>query len=211
MADIYLDTETPPATPGAGSGVLWVDSVTKLAVAKNDAGIARSLGGSVHNYSTADQAMGTGDTYITGSNIAVPPHLMQVGTIFRWRFVASKTAFGTAAPVFIVRVGTNGSTADTARLTFTQVALQTGAVDTGVWDITAVLRNIGASGVLAGMLTMTHVLAITGFSTLGANVQQVTSAGFDTTVASSIVGVSGNYGASSVVTLQAITAEALNL
>lgn len=212
MADIYLDTETPPATPASGSAVLYVDSVTKLAIVKNDAGLARTLGGSVHNVSVANQNINSGaDTYITNSNIAIPPHLMQLGTVFRWRIVGTKTAAGVAAPVFNIRVGTAGAIGDTAQVIFTQVAAQTAAVDAGIWDITAVLRNIGAAGVLAGMLSMTHVLAITGFSTLGANVQQVTSAGFDTTVASTIVGVSVNFGATSNITVQAVTCEALNL
>jgi hypothetical protein len=43
-------------------------------------------------------------------------------------------------------------------------------------------------------LWMTHVLAITGFSTLGANVQQVASSSFDTTATSLIIGISFNHG-----------------
>lgn len=211
MADIYLDTETPPPTPGAGTGVLYIDSVTKLGAIKNDAGRVNSLSGEVTNYNTADVVATGVDTYVTGSNISIPPHLMQIGTTFRWRIVLSKSAAGTAAPVWVVRVGTAGATSDSGILTFTQVAAQTAVVDTGIYDITAILRNTGASGILAGMLSMTHVLATTGLSTLGANVQQVTSSGFSTTVASSIVGLSVNPGASGVWTIQAVTAEALNL
>jgi hypothetical protein len=55
------------------------------------------------------------------------------------------------------------------------------------------------------------VLAATGFSTLTMNVQQVTSAGFVTTVANSIVGVSANGGAASAWTVQVVDAEAFNI
>jgi hypothetical protein len=123
----------------------------------------------------------------------------------------TKSAAGTAAPVWVVRVGTAGTTADTARLTFTQIALQTAVVDTGMVDIIAVLRNVGAAGVLAGGLKMAHVLAATGFSTLDHNVLSVVSAGFDTTVANLIIGVSVNPGASGVWTHTVVTSEMLNV
>jgi hypothetical protein len=58
---------------------------------------------------------------------------------------------------------------------------------------------------------MAHVLAATGFSTLDHNVMQVTSAGFDTTVAGTIVGVSVNPGAAGVWTHQVISAECLGV
>jgi hypothetical protein len=211
MADIILDTQVPPSTPGANTGVVFVDSVSKQGVIKNDTGRAFSLPGEIRNWNTADVTANAVDTYITGSNLSIPAHLMQVGTTFRWKFVLTKTAAGVAAPIWVVRVGTAGSAADTARLTFTQVAAQTAAVDAGVYEIDAVLRNVGAAGVLAGGLRMNHVLATTGLSTLGANVQQVTSAGFDTTVASTIVGVSVNPGALGVFTIQVVSAQALNL
>jgi hypothetical protein len=136
---------------------------------------------------------------------------MQVGTMFRWRFVMTKSAAGTAAPIWVVRVGTAGSTADTARLTFTQIALQTAVVDTGMVDITAIVRSIGAAGVMAGGLQMGHVLAATGFSTLNHNVLSVVSAGFDTTPTNLIVGVSVNPGASGVWTHTSVMVEAMGI
>jgi hypothetical protein len=211
MADILIDTQTPPAAPAAGSGLLYIDSLTKQGAIRNDTGRVFSLPGAIQNQNVADQALAAADTYVTGSNLAIPAHLLQVGTKFRWRFVLTKTAAGVAAPVWIVRVGVAGTVADAAILTFTQVALQTAAIDAATVDITAVLRNVGAAGVLAGGLRMNHVLAATGFSTLTMNVQQVTSAGFVTTVANSIVGVSANGGAASAWTVQVVDAEAFNI
>lgn len=212
MADILLDNEAIPSTPAAGKTIIAVNSSTKQLVTRDDAGRFATLSGSIRNWNTADVVASGADTYLTGSGIVIPTgQVMQVGTTFRWTFAMTKTAAGTAAPVWNVRVGTAGTTADTARLTFTQVALQTAAADTGWVQITAILRNVGAAGVLAGSLHMAHVLAATGFSTLDHNVMQVVSAGFDTAVAGTIVGVSVNPGASGVWTHQLVSAECLGV
>lgn len=212
MGDVLLDNQSPSATPAAGKCLLFVETGGKRATSKNDAGITASLAGEIRNWNTADVTANAADTYVTGSNLVIPTGmLLQVGTTFRWTFYITKTAFGAAAPIWVVRVGTAGSVADTARLTFTQVALQTGAADAAKFTIEAVLRNVGAAGVLAGGLSMIHVLPATGFSTLTMNVQQVTSAGFDTTVANSIVGVSVNPGAAGVWTIQTVISEMLNI
>lgn len=204
MADVLLDNEATPSAPAAGKVLIYNDSVSLTPTFRTSARVA-SIGG-IRNANTSAQAYTTADVYIAGSALAIPGHLMQVGARFRWRFGLSKTA-GTGSQVFIVRVGTAGSTADTARVTFTQVAAGTSVTDTEVVEISAVVRSIGASGVLSGVLSMTHVLATTGFSTLGSNVMAVTSAGFDTTLAALIVGVSFNHGTAGAGNIEFATAE----
>ena len=210
MADFQLDTQTPPGAITANSAVLYVDSVTKKLTVKNDVPLFASLAGALRNWNTADIVANAADTYLAGSNIAIPPHLMQAGTAFRWKFIATKTAAGVATPIWTVRVGTAGSVADAARLTFTGPA-QTAVIDTAEIDIFAILRNTGVAAILAGGLTMKHNLAITGFATLNPIALQATSAGFDSTVASLIVGVSVNPGAAGVWTHQVVNGEALNI
>lgn len=212
MADIILDTQSAPSTPAAGKGIIFLESGGKRATLKDDSGRTYTMPGAIVNANTADVVATGVDTYLTGSSLTVPTGLtLQVGTMLKWRIYMTKTAAGTAAPVWVVRIGTAGTTADAAILTFTQVALQTAAVDTGCVEITAALRNVGAAGVLAGGLHMSHVLAATGFSTLDHNVMQVVSAGFVTTTAGLIAGVSVNPGASGVWTHQVIRAEMLNI
>lgn len=212
MSDILLDTQAAPSTPAAGKGNLFLESGGKRATLKDDSGRTYTLYPGILNYNTADVTANAADTYVTGSNLAVPTGLsLQVGTMFKWKMYITKTAAGVAAPVWRVRVGTAGTTGDTAQLTFTQVAAQTAAVDAAMVEICAILRNVGAAGVLAGGLTMNHVLAATGFSTLTENVQQVTSAGFVTTTAGLIVGLSVDPGAAGVWTIQHVRAEMLNI
>ena len=210
MGRIVLATESTMTTPSSGDVRLTPLSGTKRFTSIDDAGLTLSIP-HLTNCNTADVVASAADTYLTGSSISVPTHKLQAKTMFKWRFAMTKSAAGVAAPIWRVRIGTAGSTSDAAILTFTQVALQTAVVDTGIVEITAILRNTGAAGILAGSLSLLHVLAITGFSTLGENIMQVNSAGFDTTVANLIVGVSVNPGASGVWTHQLVMVEAFNL
>lgn len=212
MADVLLDNQAVPTTPAAGKTIVAVNSSTKQLVTRDDAGRFSTLSGSIRNWNTGDVTAAAADTYLTGSGLVIPTgQVMQVGTFFRWTLVFTRSGAGVAGTVYNVRVGTAGTTGDTARVVFTQVAAQTNAADAGFVDIVCVLRNVGAAGVLAGGLRMAHVLAATGLSTLDHNVQQVTSAGFDTTVAGTIVGISCNPGANTTDVFQVIHAEALGV
>jgi hypothetical protein len=213
MADINLDTQSKPATPSAGSGILYLDTVNKELIELDDAGNARVVR-PLTNANTADVVATSVDTYLTGSSIAIPPALLRVGALFRWTFAMSKTAAGTATPIWVVRFGTAGTTGDAARLTFTGVA-QTAVADNGIATLEVVVRSIGASGVIEGIYFFTHLGAAatqqTGLIVQPTDVKQVTSGAFDTTVASSIIGVSCNPGASGVWTFQHVAVQASNL
>lgn len=209
MADFLVDTQGPSASPASGKSLLYPDSVTKQWTSRDDSGRSLTLPRIV-SFNAADQVANAADTYLTGSMLIIPPHLLQAGTFFKWRFGMTKTAAGIATPIWVVRVGVNGTTADTARLTFTGPA-QTAAVDAGFVEIMVILRNIGAAGIMAGMLQLSHNLAVTGFANLGSPTLQVTSAAFDTTVANLRVGVSVNPGSAGVWTHQLVTGELLNL
>lgn len=167
--------------------------------------------GVITNANTSDVTANAADTYLTGSALTIGPS-QKAGTILRWRAVATKTAAGTAAATVIVRFGTNGSTSDTARNTFT-LSAATAATDTGHFELTCIVRTINAStGVVACGLGVTHANSTTGLvSANETNVFQVVSGNFDNTSASLIAGVSVNPGASGVWTFQVVTAEATNL
>src|SRR4051794_20356603 len=83
-----------------------------------------------HAASTAAQTGFATDTYLAGSAVTIPVGKIQVGTKYRCKFNVVKTAAGVAAPVISIRLGTAGTTADTARATLTYAA-QTGVVDEG--------------------------------------------------------------------------------
>ena len=205
MAEFLLDVQAPSATPAAGTSLLFPHASNKLWAQKDDTGRVTTLIG-IGNTNLSNVVASAADTYLTGSPLAVPSHGLQIGTRFRWRMWMTKTAAGTAAPVWNVRFGTAGTIADAARLTFTGPA-QTAVVDTGYVTIDAVVRSIGGAGVVAGVLILNHNLATTGFANLSSPTLQVVSAGFDTTVPNLIVGVSVNPGASGVWTHQGVSSE----
>lgn len=168
---------------------------------------------SAFNQSTANQTGFATDTYIVGSAITLPPTI-KIGTRYRLKLDMVKTAAGTATGIWVVRYGTAGSTADTARLTFTFGA-GTAAIDTGIVEILVHFRSVGSgtSAVLSGVASINHHLAATGLTATGAagtGIILATSGGFDSAPAGSIIGVSFNGGASFAGTNTKVEAELLN-
>jgi hypothetical protein len=138
------------------------------------------------------------DTYLVGSAVPVPLGGFVNGMRYVCTFDMVKTAAGTATPTVIVRIGTVGSTADAAILTFT-FAAGTAAVDTGTFVVSAHFRLAGTAAVLAGTCECRHALAATGLIATGASGQgqlAVVSSAFDATPANTFIGVSFNGGAS---------------
>lgn len=155
--------------------------------------------------SVAAQAGFAVDTYLDGSKLALPTGLIRAGTTMYWCFDVVKTNAGTAAPTVIIRFGTAGAIGDTARVTFTFTA-QTAVVDRGVIEVWANFRTVGSgtSAVIAATTRLEHQLAVTGLNVTqpaGMQTLAVTSGGFDSTIASSFVGLSVNGGASAAWTV----------
>ena len=166
---------------------------------------------SVHNVQTAaSQAFGNGATYLTGSDCLIPTGKIKAGTKYRCKFNIVKTAAGTAAPVFTVRVGTAGTTADTARATLTMAA-QTAVADEGVVELEVIFKASGASAVLQAIATLGHRLAATGLSTSNHDTKIATSAAFDATVAGLKIGVAIDAGNQAAWTISFVSAELVNL
>jgi len=210
MSLVLTDTAVP-ATPSVGSTVQFAEPVARRFTHKDDAGRTYTMGGFLANFNTADVTANAADTYITGSALAVPTGLtLQVGTTANWQFYMTKTAASTATPVWTVRIGTTGTVSDAAILTFTGPA-QTAVVDAGFVEINAILRNVGAAGILAGGLCLSHNLDATGFANIGTPTLQVTSSGFVTTTAGLILGVSVNPGAAGVWTHQTVASQLQNI
>jgi hypothetical protein len=206
---------TSAATWNAKEPGLGNPTVSGMILSSTTGGVRSWVFRDQHNASTAQQTGFSTDTYVAGSGITIPSGSLQAKSKYRLRFAVTKTAAGTAALVVTVRFGTNGSTADTARLTFTSPTVQTAAIDTVVFDLTVVFRTVGSgtSAVISGALSATK-------NTTNQNQGhwngptlslQAVSAGFDSTVANSIIGVSYNGGTSYSGTCELVEAELINL
>lgn len=161
--------------------------------------------------SFANQTLTNGDTYIVGSAIAIPADKVKAGTTYRCKFNVVKTGAGAAAPAINVRVGVNGSIADTSRGAFS-FAAQTAVIDEGVIEIEAVFRSNAATAFVQVVGRMWHRLVTTGLSVTAVFTQFLNTGGtFDVRGAGLIMGVSINVGASSSWTVSVVTTELTNL
>lgn len=203
MAEILLDVQGAPATPAAGQVFAFPHTSTKRWASKDENGRVLTMP-HLFDCNVADVVANAVDTYLIG--IAVPTHLLQAKVFMKWRLFMTKTAAGVATPLWNIRVGTLGTVADASRCLFTG-PVQTAVIDTGFVELTAILRNIGAAGVISGGLNLSHNLAATGFANIGSPTLQTVGAGFDTTVAALIVGLSVNPGAAGVWTHQVVSLE----
>lgn len=213
MAQIILDEGAAPTTPASGKMAIYASNDATQALLKvvDSSGRVSALN-PITNFSTSAQTpTATVRTYITGSAIAIPATKMQIGTLFRWRFNLTKTAAGSATSTFDIAIGTNGTTADSAIVSFTKPA-GTAASDEGLVTIDAILRGpLSASAVMAGEFVLVHNLSATGHAQIPVVAVNTISSGFDATVANLIVGVCITSGASDVITIQQVSAQAWNL
>jgi hypothetical protein len=211
MAELILAETASVSTPSAGNISIYGDTTANpIPRFVDDAGNNRAIG-SLRNFSVASQAPAAATlTYLTGSNLAIPVNKLQVGSMFQWRFNVTKTAAGIALSTYSIVVGTAGTTADAARCSFTKPA-GTAAVDEGVIDVSAVIRTIGAAGVMVGEFTLIHNLSATGHAVIPCVCVNTVSAGFDMTVASLIVGLVVTSGAADAITIQMMQSLAWNI
>lgn len=150
------------------------------------------------------------DVYLTGSAVTVPAGKIQAGTTYRCRFNVVKTAAGTQAPVVSVRVGTAGTTADTARASLT-FAAQTAVADEGMFEVIATFRSSGATAVIQAVGNLLHRLVTTGLNVTGIFTSVLnTGASFDATTATKI-GLALNISTSASWAINVVSAELINV
>lgn len=172
-------------------------------------GPAGATGTGMYGNGNSGNTASAADTYLVGSKLSFTSQI-KVGTIIRWRFAMTKTAAGTATPIYSIRVGTAGAIGDTAQITLTGSA-QTAATDTGWHEIELAVVSIGVTGVITATARLAHVNATTGLASAAQDqIIQAASGGFDMTVASMFIGVSVNPGASGVWTFQSVAVNMFN-
>lgn len=217
---LALDSYNNATDPATGvNGGMYYNSATGTFRCYQGSAWRNCLGGGPSNQSTATQAPTAGsDTYLTGSLIPLPTGGLrgptgsaQDGSKITWRIVVSKTAVGTVASTLTIRVGTAGTTSDTARCTAFSTGTGTAAIDWAVIYVTVYATAGGSTATLNCSATLTHQLSATGWST-SAGVQAFsTQTSFDTTPAGTKIGLSFNGGTSLVSTFQSIDVITSNL
>lgn len=177
--------------------------------------VADFIGSTLRNASTANQSVTAAtDTILTGSAINIPAAGLRVGTRFRYRVFMVKTAAGTVAPIFKWRLGTAGTTADTALITLNFATAGTAVADQAEVDIDIVIRSIGSgtAAVAIGVGKLVHNLSSTGWATTADVLPAaVVSSGFNSTTANLIATLALTPGSSYVTTVNLVMVDVLNL
>ena len=153
--------------------------------------------------STATQALGTGETYVTGSSITFPAtRPPQIGTHVRFTFYVTKTAASTATATIQIKWGTAGTTGDTSIQTFS-LGAQTAVADTGFVQIDVTFNGpLSASCIIHGSLAAQHsTAAATGLFGSISPTLDGTSSAFNCTTANGILGLSITAGSGSAWTI----------
>lgn len=144
-------------------------------------------------------------TYLIG--LQVPQGGLKVGARFKFALNMTKTAAGVAASTFDICFGTAGTTADTARLSFTKPA-GTAAADDAFVTIEGVVKAVSATvGVVVATLQLTHNLAATGHAQIPSVVVPITSGNFDNSSDVLKMGLCLTTGAADAITITHATAE----
>ena len=152
------------------------------------------------------------DTYLAGSGIVIPPDRLKAGTRYGLVFDAVKTAAGVAPPVLTLRFGASGSAADAALVQLSFPA-QTAAADEGRFSLDVTFRSVGSgsAAVVQAMSGLVHTLAAGGLANSPGPVRRATSAGFNSTLANAVLGISLNAGAAAAWTVSLVQARLENL
>ena len=209
---LVVDSYNTAADPtGVNGGIYYNTNKNVLRCYENS--IWKNCINPPSNASTADQTIAAATTtYLTGSNISIPSSGLQAGTQFIWRISLDKTdTAATAADTFIVKYGTNGTTADTSEISFTGPT-QTAVADKGTITIIVTVRSVNSStGTWYGNIQLVHNLSATGLANTASYVSNAVSASFNDTVASSIVGITITTAASATLTIHQVQTQSVNL
>jgi hypothetical protein len=185
-------------TDYAGSTPTWPTTAgTAGYTMRSDGTNVASYPQDMMNSATAVQlSVSTSDIYITGSSIVVAAGDFKLKGQYRCVFDMTKSA-GTGIPVITLRVGTAGTTSDPAILTFTLPAAGTSVADTGVFEIIATWKIVGASAAIGGILraqkNTTTAAGLWGTISDALTIVPAISSSFNSTAATTI-GVSFNGG-----------------
>jgi len=200
MADTKISALTAATSVAAADQLALVQSGVSKSVTAS-VFRASAIGAGLSNASVATVSAGyAADTYLAGSAITIPTAGgWQVGTTYQCGFDMVKTAAGTAAFTLALRIGTLGTTGDTAVL-IPAFAAGTAAIDSGWFEVFVVFRTVGSgtSAVVSMVTTCSHHLAATGLISTGASgfgYLTNVSGGFNSTT-QTIIGLSINGGAS---------------
>jgi hypothetical protein len=179
-------TGAAPSTPASGKAELYADSADKLWKQIDDTGTIRALGvNSPCSIIATSGAINNTETIIVGgtNNCRIYANQLKAGTVIRACLEGTCTTTVANASTWRVRVGTLGTTGDTAIFTAANsVAGTTGTNIPFVARLVLTVRSIGASAAIVGYLELGST-GVTGLSAVTWQAVEATVLTHDSTVA----------------------------
>lgn len=181
---LLLNKAATPATPAADKAEVFLDTTAETLRYIEDTGTVREMG--VNSpcaiVATPSGIANTETAFLGGTNNwRVYTNQLKAGSVIRVTVEGTYTAGAGAAAIFRIRLGTAGTTADTALATFT---LGTSAASgTNIpFEVTLVvtMRTVGAASTQVGHAKVINQ-GTTGLYTAAADIREATTAACDTT------------------------------
>lgn len=171
--------------------------------------------GRIDAITSAIGPLGGTETLIGGGSTSkqIPANVLSTGTSFLVTILGTYSPTVARSPIFRIRIGTNGTTADTLVLTVTLATSATSGTNIPFRVMIAMtVRQTGSStsASAAGQISLVNQ-GTTGISTTATQVASMTATGFSTTIANYIT-VSyqrGGSGATTPMTVQNCIVEML--
>jgi len=214
MAEIILDSQSAPETPASGKLAIYPESSLRFLSARDENGYVHKLNRRTNFSTVAQSFVGTIGTYIVGSKFSVSPEFLSLTAVFKWRISLTKTAAGSGASTFALRLGPFGTISDISIVSVTKQS-GTAAIDEAWIDLFAVQRLIPPgtqqTRAFSFALRLVHNLNTTGHATVPFLSAQTTSAVFNEVLVNQIIGLSFTQGPSDATTMQMVQSEAYNV
>jgi hypothetical protein len=181
-----LGKEATPSTPAADKLHLHCDTTTENLRSIDDTGTLREYGlNAGHAIVAATAGINNSETIVVGglNNHRIYANQLKAGATFVVYLEGTCTASAGNVVTIRVRIGTAGTTADTAAFTFALAA--SAASGTNIpfsIMLTLTFRTVGATTTQAGALQLVNQ-GTTGISTTATQVVEATTSTIDSTVA----------------------------
>lgn len=183
---VLYNKEATPATPASDKAHVFLDTTVENLSYIDDTGTVRVLGvNSPCAIVATSGAINSAETIIVGglNNCRIYANQLKVGTVIRATLQGTCTSSAANASTWRVRMGTAGTTSDTAIGTAANsVAAASGTNIPFLCEIVLTVRTIGASAALVGYMELRNT-GVTGISAVTVQTVELTPLTWDSTVA----------------------------
>ena len=185
MSRLRLNAVAAPSAPASDKAELYLASTDETLTWIDDQGSIRGIAqNSPASIVANSAAINNVETIVVGglNQVRIKANQLKVGTTIRATLQGTCTSTAANASTWRVRIGTNGTTADTqVGSAANSVAAASGTNIPFEATLVLTVRSIGASATISGYLKLINT-GVTGISAVTAQVVEFTTGAFNSTV-----------------------------